>query len=292
MTTATPVITVAAAVQDALLRLTQAGVDTARLDAQVLLGFVLGIGREGVFAHPERGLTDIEHKRFDELIARREAREPVSQLVSQREFWGRDFVVTSNTLSPRPDTETLVEAVLNKLAEASPTPQALRILDLGTGTGCLILTLLAEIDGATGVGIDASKAALDVARINRRALGLDVQAEFVCGDWCAGLSAGTKFDVIVSNPPYISDDEWPGLAPEVAKYEPEMALRGGVDGLAPYRVLGPQVARHLAPGGFAVFEFGVAQCRDVVTVLEDSGLKMHKIFPDLTGIDRAVIVGA
>lgn len=288
---AIPVITVAAAVREASLLLSHAGVDTARLDAQVLLGFVLGVGRESIFAYPERVLTEVEYKSFSRLVTRREAREPVSQLIVRREFWGRDFAVTSDTLTPRPDTETLVEAVLKRLAERTDR-RALRVLDLGTGTGCLLLTFLAEIEGASGVGIDVSEAALDVARMNRRALGLDARAEFLCGDWCAGLSDVTKFDVIVSNPPYISDGDWPELEPEVAKYEPEIALHGGTDGLEPYRVLGPQVARHLAPSGFAAFEFGATQCRSVVTLLEDSGLKVQNIFPDLAGIDRAVIVGA
>jgi len=280
--------TIAQAVGDAAEKIAHAGVDTARLDAQLLLGFVLGAGREVVFGYPERILTHAALEKFTNLVARRETREPVSQIVGQKEFWGRPFVVTKDTLAPRPDSETLIAAVVERLAEPK-SGQNLKVLDLGTGTGCLLLTLLAEYPTACGTGVDISEAALAVARINARDLALDDRAELLEGNWCTYLPAESAFDVVVSNPPYISAKEWPDLPPEVAVHEPRMALEAGEDGLEAYHVLAPQIERVLTPDGIAVIEVGDGQAIEVADIFEASGLILNALCPDLAGVNRALV---
>ncbi len=280
--------TVAIVVRDATNTFAVAGIDTARLDAQVLLGFVLGTGREVIFGYPERVLTQAERSKFALLVVRRAARQPISQLVGQKEFWGRSFAVTEDVLTPRPDSETLIAAVLDQLGEKC-RHQKLEILDVGTGTGCLLLTLLAECPLARGTGVDISAAALEVAKSNARELALDKRIEFIEGHWCASLPAESAFDVVVSNPPYISEQEWRGLSPEVVRYEPRAALVGGADGLEAYRLLAPQIPRVLAPQGFLVIEVGVGQARGVARILAAKGLEVQAFCPDLAGVERVIV---
>lgn len=276
--------------------LAKSGIDTSRLDAQVLLAYALNVTREAVFGYPERVLTGPQRDAFIGLIDRRSLRQPLAQIVGRREFWGRDFRVTPDTLAPRPDSETLISAVLDRLPPV-PGTAPVRILDLGTGTGCLVLTLVAELANARGVGVDASDAALEVARLNRRDLGLEGQVQFVRGDWCAaiprgGAPSGERFDVVVANPPYITDRVMRELAPEVVGYEPALALCGGPDGLDAYRAIGPQLAQVLAPQGLAVLEVGAGQAQDVVRFLTDGGMKILGIDKDLAGIERCIVASS
>lgn len=276
--------------------LTKAGIDTSRLDAQVLLAYALDVTRETVFGYPERVLTGPQRDAFIALIDRRSLRQPLAQIVGRREFWGRDFRVTPDTLTPRPDSETLISAVLARLPPV-PGTAPVRILDLGTGTGCLVLTLVAELANARGVGVDASDAALEVARLNGRDLGLEDRVQFVRGDWCAAISndggpSDQRFDVVVANPPYITDRDLRDLAPEVIGHEPVLALCGGPDGLEAYRVIGPQLAQVLAPQGLALLEVGAGQAQDVVRILTDDGLKILGIEKDLAGVERCVVAGS
>ncbi|MDR3438577.1 peptide chain release factor N(5)-glutamine methyltransferase [Telmatospirillum sp.] len=273
---------------DILLHLTErlrsAGVEQARLDARLLLAYALGVSGTDVFSHPERVLSADDEERVLTVAERRIRREPMSHILGRREFWSMDFKVTADTLDPRPDTETLVEAVLERIDDRQAP---LDLLDLGTGTGCILLALLSELPTASGVGVDGSLAALAVARENARTHGLSHRAGFVLGDWGRGIER--RFDIILSNPPYIPDDDIDGLEAEVALFEPRTALAGGPDGLDCYRALAPDVFRLLKPGGFAALEVGKGQAEAVGSILAQSGLDPLAVRRDLAGVDRCVM---
>lgn len=274
---------------EALRRMTErfraAGIPSARLDARLLLAHALGVSATTIFSQPERPLTEADGQAVAAVAARRERREPVSHILGRREFWSLTFKVTADTLDPRPDTETVVEAVLDALPDHRAP---LRLLDLGTGTGCILLSLLSELPNAHGVGVDASEAALEVARHNARALGMDQRVSLVLGHW--GREIDGLFNVIVSNPPYIPDQDIDALEAEVAAFEPRGALAGGSDGLDCYRALAPDVGRLLASGGVAALEVGQGQAEAVGLILQDAGLALRGVRPDLAGIGRCVVV--
>ncbi|MFQ5774852.1 MAG: peptide chain release factor N(5)-glutamine methyltransferase [Kiloniellaceae bacterium] len=274
------------ALDEAAARLRAAGVEGARRDARLLLAAALGVGAEQVLAHPERLLDAAEVARTRALIARRARREPVSRILGRREFWGLEFRITADTLDPRPDSETLVAAVLERIEDRSA---GLKILDLGTGSGCLLLALLSELAGARGLGVDISASALAVARANARALGLAARARFARRSWAEGLAGG--WQVIVSNPPYIIEQQLANLPPEVAGYEPRVALAGGRDGLAAYRALVPQAARVLAPDGVLALEVGAGQQDAVEALSANAGLTPLGRVRDLGGIERCLLEG-
>lgn len=276
---------VGAALQAAARRLHAAGIESARLDARLLMGETLQFDDALIVAHPERGLTPTERERFHDLVDRRCGREPIAQLLGRREFWGLTFRVTADTLDPRPDSETLVEAALGEAADRD-TP--LRILDLGTGTGCLLLALLHERPGATGLGIDCSEPALAVARANAAALGLDGRAAFRSGNWATGLTE--SFDLVVSNPPYIPSAEIAGLMPEVARHEPRRALDGGADGMAAYRAIADGIGGVLHTQGSLVVEVGADQSQPVAALFVAAGLSCRGIRPDLSGHARCLVL--
>ncbi|MHA1597938.1 MAG: peptide chain release factor N(5)-glutamine methyltransferase [Alphaproteobacteria bacterium] len=277
-------ITVSEALAQAGHALTEAGIDSARLDARLLMGHALGLSPEQVFGNPERPLQPGEQQRFDGLLEQRTRRQPLAQIIGRREFWSLEFAVTADTLIPRPDSETLVEEVLKTFPD---TDAALDILDLGTGSGCLLLTLLHERPGASGLGIDISRATLDVARANARNLGLAGRAKFTIADWMMGLG-DEKFDAIVCNPPYIPEADRETLMPEVAMHEPDGALFAGVDGLDAYRALMPGLAGNLKPGGYAFFEVGAGQADAVSQMLEQADFGEVGVSKDLAGIGRCV----
>ena len=274
-----------AALDTAARVLRDAGLEQARREAQVLLGHALGVGREAMIGDPERPLGGGEAAVFETLVARRAAREPAAHILGAREFWSLDLGVTRDTLIPRPDSETVVAA---GLAEIADHRAALRLLDLGAGAGCLLLALLSELTQASGVGVDISAPALAVARANADRLGLAARARFVCGDW--GRSLAGEFDLIVANPPYIGAAEAAALAPEVANYEPHLALFGGADGLAGHRALAPDVARLMAPGGAAVIEVGAGQADAVAAIMAGHGLGEAGRRRDLGGLERCVVL--
>ncbi len=296
MSTSTSLLPDTSCAKDALysatIALTRAQIPTASLDARILLQHILGIDRETLLADDTRMLTLNEHKAYQALIAQRLERKPVSQLIGAREFFGRVFCVTEDTLDPRPDSETLIEAVLAKFRDRKA---ALRILDLGTGTGCLLLTLLSEYENATGVGVDISEAALQVSHKNAEALGLKTRAMFMQSRWTEKMEQGgngwEKFDIVISNPPYIATGDIAFLAPEVNQHEPHLALDGGYDGLDCYRELIPQFARLLATNGLAVLEIGAGQAIDVCTIATNIGIKIVEIRHDLGSIERCIVLG-
>lgn len=264
-------------------RLAAAGVDSAALDAVLLLCAATGERRETVMAYPERTVFAAAADAYRAMIDRRAAREPVSRILGKREFWGLEFIVAAPVLDPRPDTETLVRAALDWLEGRGPA----RIVDLGTGSGCILLALLSERPDDTGLGIDASQAALAIARANAGALDLSGRAAFVAGDWLAGL-ADASADLIVTNPPYIPRGDIAGLEPEVREHDPVGALDGGPDGLGAYRVIARDLARVLAPGGAAFIEIGAGQEDDVTALLDAAGARAVQPFPDLSGRVRCL----
>ena len=277
-------VTVAALLGEAARALRAAGIAEARREARLLLEAAGGLPCASQIAHPERWLGAATAQRFQALTARRAAREPLSHILGQREFFSRSFLVSPAALDPRPDSESLIEAVLARLGERKAP---YRLLDLGTGTGCLLLTLLAELPQATGLGVDKSGEALALARANGRRLGLDVRAFWRSGDWAAGL--GGTFDVILSNPPYIPTAELAGLAPEVRDHEPHLALDGGADGLDRYRALIPQIPPLLAASGILALEIGDGQAASVEAVATAAGLRPASRHRDLAGRIRCLL---
>jgi release factor glutamine methyltransferase len=279
-------VTIADALAAAAARLAAVGVPEPRRDARLLLEHAAGLRREAILAVPERALGVDALAAYQSLVDRRCNREPVSRILGRREFWSLDFRLGPDCLDPRPDSETLVSAVLERLPDRDA---ALSLLDLGTGSGCLLLALLSELPRARGVGIDVSESAVRIARQNARARSLADRARFAVGDW--GTALAGKFDVVVCNPPYIGTDEIAGLAPEVACYEPRRALDGGVDGLAAFRAIAPALPGHLSPGGVAALEVGTGQATAVTALLQASGLVAEGVFDDLSGTPRCLVSG-
>jgi len=274
---------VAQTITEATNRLIAAGIGTARLDAELLLSYLLKCERLALLTFQTPVGTATE-SRFAQLLARRIAGEPVAYITGVQAFWQHDFHVNSYTLIPRQDTETLVELALKELADF-PRPH---ILDLGTGSGCILLSLLAEIEDATGVGLDVSVEALEIARKNASSLGLGDQAAFLEGNWFDGLMSGQHFDCIVANPPYIPSKDIGGLMKEVRMHEPLSALDGGSDGLAPYQIIAQGAGGFLKPGGLLAVEVGIGQAGSVADFFAASGFGNVEISRDLPGIDRVV----
>lgn len=250
-------------------------------EARLLLALALAVDPAEVLGYPERAIAAATRIRLDELVARRSAGEPVSRLRGSREFWSLDFALSADTLDPRPDSETLIEAALEFLPDRCAK---LRILDLGTGTGCLLLALLSELPQATGLGIDLVPGAALTARRNAASLGLADRARFAVASW--GEAVSGSVDVILANPPYICSDSIAGLG---LAFEPVAALDGGVDGLSAYRVLAPMVNRLLTPAGIVLFEVGADQASAVATLLKEAGLVVRAVRRDLAGIDRCLV---
>ena len=276
-----------AAVNAAIDEFERAGIETARLDARVLVAHALGIEPAAVFGRFETLLNRSESERLAAMVRRRKAREPVARIVGEREFWSLSLRISADTLVPRPESETLVEAVL-QLTDDRQAP--LRVLDLGTGSGCLLLALMSELLEARGIGVDVCERVLAVAEGNAERLGFSARTEFQTGDWGSGLLPALKcgFDIIVSNPPYIASGEIDGLAPEVALFDPRRALDGGTDGLNCHNVLAAQIPLLLATDGLAALEIGTGQEIAVARLVHESGLQVIDIKGDLAGIPRCV----
>lgn len=267
--------------------LAAAGVPEAALEARLLLAEALGVPAEVLLIRRDEPLEPAAGQRFDALLQRRLWGEPVAYILGRREFWSLPLQVTADTLVPRPDSETLIEAAL-AWADARPggRDSVRRVLDLGTGSGCLLLALLNELSRAEGIGLDRSLAALRVAQRNAAALRLCNRAHFVCGDWGAALTGA--FDLIVCNPPYISDTEWPTLDNEVRNFEPAQALRGGLDGCDAYRRIFADVGRLLNPKGAIWVEIGGTSARKVSGIAAAAGLQAIETRTDLAGRPRAL----
>lgn len=255
--------------------------ENPRREARLLLAHALGLTQNDLIREPNRR---IDPTAYHALLARREAHEPIAHLTGQREFWSLTFQVSPATLIPRPDSETLIEAALAAFANRKPPA---RILDLGTGTGCLLLALLTEFPDAFGIGVDIAPEAAALAHTNATALGLRHRAAFLAGNWTDPLS-GT-YDLIVSNPPYIPAGDIRALMPEVAEHEPLAALDGGADGFDAYRTIIPAIERHLSPDGVGVLELGIHQSDVLLAMAAEAGLAAS-LRLDLGEIPRAIVL--
>ena len=275
--------TIGATIDEAAAALAAAGFDEPRRRTRRLVATALDLSPSEVFAHPERRLSEAQWARLGGMLRRMLAHEPLSRIAGKREFWGLEFLLSADTLDPRPETETVVEAVLARL----PRNAAHRFLDLGTGTGCLLLALLSEFPQASGIGVDIAPGAALTARLNAERLGLAGRARFAVGDWAAAISG--RFAAVVANPPYIATAAIATLAPEVGEYDPHVALDGGADGLAAYRAIAPDLPRLLAPGGLFAAEIGAGQAAAVTAILAEQGVAPIDAIPDLAGIARCVV---
>src|SRR5262245_1809222 len=272
--------------------LREAGIETPELDARVLLCHAAGVTHETYIAHARGALPADSALRLEHAIARRLDREPVARITGTREFYGRGFILGKDTLDPRPDTETLIEAALDVVRKQGWQEKPLKLLDLGTGTGCILVTLLAELPYATGLGTDLSLGALAIAAANANAHGVAARAAFAASDWLDGIS-GT-FELILSNPPYLATSEIAGLAMEVAAHDPRLALNGGPDGLAAYRRIAMHARDTLAGDGRLLVEIGPGQGEDVAAIFARAELTPERCEGgrrDLAGRPRVIFAG-
>jgi release factor glutamine methyltransferase len=276
--------TIGSTLGEVALALANAGFDEPRPRARRLLAIALEMSPEEVFARLDRMLAEAEGRCVASVLRRALAHEPPSRIRGCREFWGLDFALSPDTLDPRPETETIVDAVLARLPERN---RPYRLLDLGTGTGCLLSALLSELPGARGIGVDRAFGAAATARANAEHLDLGDRARFIVGDWAAALGSG--FDAIVANPPYIATGDIARLPREVRQYDPVLALDGGADGLEAYRAIAGDLPRLLDRDGTFACEIGLGQAACVAEILAGQGLVVEEIAPDLAGIPRCIV---
>jgi release factor glutamine methyltransferase len=286
MTDSTPAPTLVTAWKTAQARLKAGRIDSPAIDARLLLEVAAGVGRTDILADPHRALTPDQAAAYAAMIDRRMKREPVSRILGRKGFWKIMLNVTPDVLSPRPDTEAILDVVLLAL----PPQAAFQIIDLGTGSGAILLAILAERPAARGMGTDISSEAIAVARENAANLDLDARASFLRTEWATGFGPGT-FDVVVSNPPYIPSGDIAGLDPEVREHDPHLALDGGPDGLQAYRDLAPEIRRVLKPEGLFAVEIGWDQGPQVKALFEAAGFTDVKVVKDLSNRDRVVTNG-
>ncbi len=259
-----------------------AGIDTADLDARLIIRNHTGYDWGDLVAHPEAKIDARQLMRIEFDIERRLSGEPVSRIFGKREFWGIDFKICPDTLDPRPDTETMVEVALERFKADEPV----RILDLGIGSGCILITLLTEWPNATGVGVDKAYGAIRTAMVNARNSKVEDRCNLYCGSW--GMAVNDSFDLIVSNPPYIPNQSIESLSREVKNHDPILALAGGEDGLDCFRAVVTETKRLLKVGGIGLIEIGYDQQDDVTRLVEESGLTVLDVHPDLAGQPRVV----
>ncbi len=285
-----PILDINAILNSAAERLRRAGIETPALDARLLLQHVLGIDHAVIITNGERPLTPQERARYEQTIARRLARVPVHRIIGQREFWGLDLEISVDVLEPRADTERLVEIVLQWIWTHGLQNDQLRLADIGTGSGAIVLALLSELNYATAVATDNSPAALAMAKTNACNHALDQRLNLIKGNYLEPLSG--RFDVIVSNPPYIATSHIERLEPEVGRCDPFIALDGGADGLAAYRVLLAGTAAFLEPDGRAFFEIGYDQAAKTTAIAHQTGWRQVQIARDHGGNDRVLAVSS
>jgi release factor glutamine methyltransferase len=281
--TETPPLTLVKAWTAARERLKAAGIDSPAIDARLMLEAAAGVSRVDIVSDPYRELSPEQAATFEDYLTRRGAREPVSHILGRKGFWKIMLGVTKDVLTPRPDTEVIVDSVLAAFDEA----RHFTLLDLGVGSGAILLAILAERPNAKGLGVDISTEALAVARENAANLGLEKQVALLRGDWTQGLGDAT-FDVVVANPPYIPSHHIAALDPEVRDHEPRLALDGGEDGLNAYRILAPEILRVLKPDGVFAVEIGWDQSKAVEKLFVAAGAEDVRTRKDLADRDRVV----
>ena len=262
------------------------GIEKPRFEARILLAHVLGIKPLDLISDPYRNCSRKQMQQFESLVNQRARRVPISHLLGRREFWSLNFRVTRDVLDPRPDSETIVAEALKRF----PTKKdPLSILDIGVGSGCLLLSVLHERPQASGLGTDVSQAAIDISTLNASRLGLANRAEFECTRWVTGIK--TTFDLVLCNPPYIATSKIELLEMEVRTYEPRLALDGGWDGLVAYRELIPELCKILNRKGIVIFEIGLGQAPDVISLAAECGLTTLAQPRDLSGHIRCLVLG-
>lgn len=264
------------------------GIETAQRDARLLILHATGIEHMDLIRDPRASLGQEAAELLSALVERRKTREPVARILGEWEFWSLPFTLVAETLIPRPDSETVVAAALIALKERRHNSDGLKILDLGTGSGCLLISLLHELPGATGVGVDIAREAVDVARKNAERNGVGGRAEFHEANWGEGIIG--PFDLIVSNPPYIADRIIDSLEPEVRHHDPRAALSGGHDGLEAYRAIAEDLPALLAPNGIVALEIGADQAETVPMVFRDKGYEIEGPFADFGARPRAFVL--
>ena len=260
---------------------------TASLDARLIVAHAMGVDASSLALREHDPVRPAARESALAMTERRSRGEPIARIVGQKEFWGLPFRLSRGTLVPRPDTETLVSVAIDAIATAGRRSESLRLLDLGTGSGCILLAMLSELPQAKGLGVDCDEDAVATASENAQRLGLVERASFVVGDWTENIAG--PFDVILANPPYIEDDALPGLPIEVVGFDPDAALAGGPDGLASYRQIIPKLPALMAESGFVVLEFGPHQARFVTKIAESVGL-VATVKSDLAGRERATLL--
>ncbi len=268
-------------------RLAEAGIESPRHEARLLVALAMGVEPGYLLGHSERRLAARQADAAEAFVRRRANREPLAYVTGQREFWSLDFRVTPDTLIPRPDSETLIEAALEGILSRDAS---LTLLDLGTGSGCLLLALLSELPGGVGLGVDISSAACTVARGNADRLGLASRANFVVGHWAEALDEA-RFDLAVVNPPYVPVADAATMDAEITRFEPAAAVFADADGLAAYRALAPSLCRALRPSGRAVIELGAEQAEPVQLIFAEHGFETIGRHRDLSGHWRCLVVG-
>lgn len=268
-------------------QLAACGIDEAKLDTRLLISHILNLEQIDYALEKTKAVSDDDYEAVMMLVRKRLNRMPMSQIFGEKEFWSRSFKVTSDTLTPRPDSETLIEVALSTVSDKQ---KHIKVLDLGTGTGCLLLTLLCELPRATGLGTDISTKALDVAKDNALALKLSERAEFRKSDWTSNLAKGEKFDLIISNPPYIGLNEKADLSPEVKDHEPARALFSGLNGLDDYRKIATQIGLVMNSNASIIVEIGYRQASDVKKIFTFHGFNSISLHKDLAGRDRCLLI--
>ena len=268
-------------------RLRKTGIEEASLDARLLISHIIPVTEIDFAINADQTVSNEQQNLIDVLVQKREKRIPMSQIFGEKEFWSLSFKVTKDTLTPRPDSETLIEVALNEFEDKNAT---LSILDLGTGSGCLLLTLLSELKNATGLGIDVSASAIKVANENATNLSLNNQASFLKSNWFEKLSKTKKFDLIIANPPYIGLNEKPELTPEVCEHEPYSALFAGEEGLDDYRIIAADISSYMSEKSIIILEIGYRQSSAVKDIFEQKGFKNINVFQDLGGRDRCLLI--
>ncbi|MEZ5690564.1 MAG: peptide chain release factor N(5)-glutamine methyltransferase [Rickettsiales bacterium] len=271
--------------RQAVLNLQEERIQTASIDARVLLEHVLRVSREELLFSFDLLMDEEQYYYYQELLKKRVKGFPVAKLIGNRQFWGIDFSVNNYTLDPRPDSETVIESALAYIENRA---SVIRVLDLGTGSGCLLISLLSELPSASGVGVDCCDNALSVARKNAVSAGVADRVEFFRSNWCANVN--DKFDVVLANPPYIPSAVIERLEPDVKDYEPMLALDGGSDGLSCYRDILKELPEFMNDGGIAVFEIGIGQEEDFGKIATGHGFDIAGFRKDLSGITRCVIL--
>ncbi len=268
-------------------RLRKTGIEEASLDARLLISHIIPVTEIDFAINADQTVSNEQQNLIDVLVQKREKRIPMSQIFGEKEFWSLSFKVTKDTLTPRPDSETLIEVALNEFEDKNAT---LSILDLGTGSGCLLLTLLSELKNATGLGIDVSASAIKVANENAKNLSLNKRATFLKSNWFEKLSKTKKFDLIIANPPYIGLNETPELAPAVCAHEPYSALFAGEEGLDDYRIIAADISSYMSEKAIIILEIGYRQSSAVKDIFAQKGFKNINVFQDLGGRDRCLLI--